>query len=187
MEVVIRRGYPTTREHLDARYDKGDFERYQDIKGSLDKYEKWKIGINYNTNRRIKIGGKIHRKLDMFYIKGKLFTELDGIDHVSYIEETEKLQKEIQDYNTTVNNVIEKINSLESWGQYIEFEGIKYGIQRVCNGIHRDHDCFGKIQLAYTVPCSCSTCENWNGCGRGDTKYYVCNKCNYKFSKKDDY
>ena len=70
MENNIMRKYPTTKERA-SRYNKEDFEKYKEITKSMENYEKWKIGINHKTNRKIKIGGKTHEQLgyENFYIK----------------------------------------------------------------------------------------------------------------------
>jgi len=46
-------------------------------------YKKWKDGINYKTNRKIKIGGKIHRELKekcMIYSCGWIL--FDTLNHI---------------------------------------------------------------------------------------------------------
>jgi len=106
MENNIVRKYPAAKDErvYKDRYNKEDFEKYKEITKSMEKYEKWKIGINHKTNRKIKIGGKTHKQLgyENFYIEHKtspysstyiLFTELDGINIETYIKETEKIKK----------------------------------------------------------------------------------------------
>jgi hypothetical protein len=51
-QIIIRK-YPTDKEYK-YRYKK-NFEKYKEITKSIEKYEKWKIGINYKTNRKITI------------------------------------------------------------------------------------------------------------------------------------
>tara|TARA_B100001094_G_scaffold87324_1_gene83549 strand:+ start:608 stop:1231 length:624 start_codon:yes stop_codon:yes gene_type:complete len=196
MENNIIRKYPTFKDEklYKVRYNKEDFEKYKEITKSIENYEKWKIGINYKTNRKLKIGGKTHRNLgyENFYIKHGttwnysyiLFTELDGIDVELYIQETEKLKKEIEDYNLEACDVIKKINLLEKWEEYVVFKGIKYGIPYVYNNIHRGNNCFGLIIEDYYKECSCHCCEDWGGCSNPEsTQYYRCKKCDYKYSK----
>jgi hypothetical protein len=196
MENNIIRKYPMEKDEqvYKDRYNKEDFEKYLELTKSMENYEKWKIGINHKTNRRIRIGGKIHKELgyENFYIKhGRysysyvLFTELDGINIEEYIEETEKIKKEIEDYNSKVYEIICKINLLEKWEDYILFEGIKYGIPYVFYNIHRENNCFGLITTVGYNACSCSCCENWGGCSnpRG-TEYYKCEKCNFNYLLK---
>ena len=201
MEDNIIRKYPKIKDErlYKNRYNKEDFEKYKEIIKSIENYDKWKIGINYKTNRKIKIGGKTHEELGYknFYIKQKtsenaysyiLFTELDGINIELYLQETEKLKKEIQDYNLKIYEIICKINLLENWEQYIVFEGIKYGIPYVYKGIHRENNCFGLIKEDYYESCSCHCCENWGGCSNPiKTQYFKCEKCNYNYSKLINY
>ena len=193
MENNIIHKYPTQKDGriYKIRYNKDDFEKYIKISKSIENYEKWKIGINFKTNRKIKIGGKTHRQLgyEYFYIKQGtttsftyiLFNKLDGINIELYIEETEKIKKEIEDYNLKVDEIICKINLLEKWEEYILFEGIKYGIPYVYKNIHRENNCLGLIIKDYHKECTCNLCEDWGGCGKSSgTQYYKCVKCDYK-------
>ena len=200
MENNIIRKYPAIKDErvYKDRYNKDDFEKYKEITKSMENYEKWKIGINHKTNRKIKIGGKTHEQLgyENFYIKRGttysysyvLFTDLDGIKIELYIEETEKIKKEIEDYNSKVYEIICKINLLEKWEEYILFEGIKYGIPYVYNDIHRENNCFGLITEDYYKGCSCHCCEDWGGCSNPTgTQYYKCEKCDYKYGESSNY
>lgn len=199
MKYNIIRNYPTQKDENLYRYNREDFEKYKEITKSIEHYEKWKIGINYKTNRKIKMGGKTHMELgyENFYIKHKtssynysyiLFTELDGINIELYIEETEKLKKEIEDYNSNIYEIICKINLLEKWDEYIVVEGIKYGIPYVYKNIHRENNCFGLITEDYYKGCSCHCCEDWGGCSNPTgTQYYKCEKCDYKYGESINY
>ena len=110
-----------------------------------------------------------------------LFTKLDGINIELYIEETEKIKKEIEDYNSKIDDIICKINLLEKWEEYILFEGTKYGIPYVYENIHRENYCLGLITEDYYEGCSCHCCEDWGGCSNpSGTQYYKCVKCDYK-------
>ena len=90
-----------------------------------DDYVKWKSGINYETNKNIEIGGQIHKQLaDKFmiqypynYIQGHcfgkipvLFVDLVNIDVNSYLQETDQIKSEIDEFNSNLNN--EVISSL---------------------------------------------------------------------------
>ena len=146
MEDNILRKYPTLKDErlYKDRYTKENFEKYTQIKNSIENYEKWNIGINYKTNRKIKIGGKTHIQFgyENFYIKNEtsygssyiiLFTELDGINIELYIQETEKLKNEILSHNVKVNEIICKINKLEKWVDFVEFGGKRrISIKNVC-------------------------------------------------------
>lgn len=187
---IIIRSYPSNKETsiYAKRFNEHIFKIYKNI--SRENFEKWKSGINYNTNRKIKIGGRTHYQLGYkdFYIPFNngyiLFTELDHIDIELYQKETDRLKKEIDAYNSIVREVITKINLLERWEQYIIFEGKKYGIPHVHNRIHKQNNCFGKIEKDYWESCKCHLCEDWNGCNsREGTMHYKCLSCNYKYSE----
>lgn len=193
MENTVMHKYPSKRIYED-RYTEEDFDKYKEITKSIENYNKWKIGINHKTNRKIKIGGKIHKHLgyENFYIKHGtshsysyvLFTELDDINIELYIEETKKLKKEVEEYNSKVNKIIEQINLLEKWEDYVVFEEIKYGIPYVYKNIHRENNCFGLVVEDYSEGCRCHCCEDWGGCSNPvGTQYYKCEKCDYKYGE----
>lgn len=187
MEDNILHKYPTLKDEglFKDRYTKENFEKYTQINNSIENYEKWQIGINFKTNRKIKIGGKTHIRLgyENFYIKGFLFTKLNDINIELYIQETERLKNEILSYNLKVPEIICKIYKLEKWSDFVEFEGIKYGIPKVYNDIHRENDCNGNINkeivcwecrwcrgsASFIEPCRCSYKTN-----------IECVKCGYK-------
>ena len=126
-----------------------------------------------------------------------LFNHIDSIDWDTYFLETEQIynninnenmiinenNKKVIEYNNNINEVIKKINKLENWDEFIEFQEKKYGISYIYNNIHRENNCFGLIKKDYYKECSCSTCENWNGCNRGGTQYYKCENCDYTYFK----
>lgn len=186
MEDNIMRKYPTIKDErlYKDRYNKEEFEKYKEITKSIENYEKWKIGINYKTNKKIKIGGKKHIQIgyENFYIKHRtlydgykyiLFTQLDGINIDLYIQDTEKLKEEILSYNEKINEIICKINKLEKWNDFVEFEGIKYGIQKIYNNIHRGDDCNGNINKTEVCVKECREC-------RGTTSFTEPCRCEYK-------
>ena len=116
--------YPTMKDVrlYTHRYTVEHFDKYKDM--SNENYEKLKTGINYTTNRKIKIDGKTYQKiLCNFYLKiGTsydyefiLFTKLNDINSDLYIQETEKLKHEIEHYNLQVHEIIYQINLLEKW------------------------------------------------------------------------
>lgn len=181
MEDKIIRGYPIKKDIglYTNRYTQYDFYKYDDIKKNPENYEKWKLGINYKTNRKIKIGGKIHNQIG----DEKLYTkkiDFDKINIEQYLNETEDIKKTVISFNDLVDHIIIKINLLEKWEDYIEFDGKKYGINYVQNNIHMENNCLGIMEKDYFRKCTCSSCENWYGCGNEGTQYYKCNKCNYR-------
>ena len=160
----IERYYPPkkTEKPYPSRYKKSVFEKCSEMITNTelqDDYNKWKSGINYKTNRKIKVGGKIHTELKQKFMIGRpnyrsvLFSDLADITECDYLQETECINNEIdienasiKEYNALVDSVIENIKKLESWNEFIDFEGKKYGItSKVSNNIHRENDCFGEM------------------------------------------
>ena len=85
------------------RYNQIVFEKFNEMNTDTvlqNNYTKWKYGVNYKTNRKIKIGGKIHTELKQQFIiytcGGILFDTLNNINVKEYLQETEKNNK----YNT---------------------------------------------------------------------------------------
>lgn len=157
----IERQYPTKKREktYPKRYNNSVFEKLNEINGDTElqnDYKKWKDGINYKTNRKIKIDGKIHRELkEKFMIEGVLFDILNSINSHEYLQETKKINNEIdienatiKNYNKKVDSIIEKIHKLEKWNDFIVFEGKYYGItSKVLNNIHLENDCFGEMMF----------------------------------------
>jgi hypothetical protein len=166
-------------------------------------YKKWKDGINYKTNRKIKIGGKIHREVEEKFMisyshnysmghqimSSVLFEDLININADDYLQETKKINNEIdaeniiiKNYNKSVDSIIEKIQKLEKWNDFIEFEGKYYGItSKVLNNIHIENDCLGKMvyhddkETIYSIY-KCSKCIYENKivkCSSGGGSHYV--------------
>lgn len=196
-QQIIRTYYfETYKEKSDypRRYTADDFDELDKLlknKNFEIDYEKLKTGINPLTNRKIKIGGKIYCKIeDKFKISGVLFVELKKYNKEQYLQETNEIysliDKEnniINEYNKSIRNIIKKIKELKKWNDFIEYEGIKYGIPNVLNNIHRTNDCFGNMKETCFKSCSCHLCEDWGGCNNPkSTQYYKCEKCNYTYS-----
>jgi hypothetical protein len=107
-----------------SRYSKIALDKVHDMLQDAElngDYIKWKSGINYNTNRKIKIGGALHQHLsDKFmiqypyeYVQGHsfgknpvLFVDLADIDINSYLQENEKIITTIYALNSKLNNEI---------------------------------------------------------------------------------
>jgi len=195
----IERQYPTKKREkiYPERYDNSVFEKLNEINGDTElqnDYKKWKDGINYKTNRKIKIDGKIHRELKekfmIYSCGGVLFDTLNSINPHEYLQETKKINNEIdvenaiiKDYNKLVDCIIEKIQKLERWNEFIEFEGKCYGItNKVLNNIHRENDCFG--EMTFTHKEKTYTSNDRPFCNYDDTEttysIYKCSKCNYE-------
>ena len=203
MDEIIR-NYPNKKKLLKypLRFQEDIINKYKEFKNNTDlqnNYNKWKSGINYKTNRKIKIGGKVYNHLKYNFIihfdnKHILFEELNGIDFDNYLLETDNIYKEIDEQNIIINNynnkiniIIEQINKLEKWNDYIEFQGNKYGIPKVYDNIHRENDCLGNFIEDFYTSCTCRLCEDWGGCTNPQAKqYYKCNKCNHEIYKYVD-
>lgn len=196
----IERQYPTKKQektYSKRRYDISVFEKLNEMNGNTElqnDYKKWKDGINYKTNRKIKIDGKIHRKLEeqfmIYTCGGVLFDTLNNINADEYLQETKKINNEIdlendiiKDYNNLVDSIIEKIQKLERWNDFIEFEGKCYGItSKVLNNIHLENDCFG--EMIFTHKETEYTFNDRPFCNYDDKEttfsIYKCSKCNYE-------
>jgi len=200
----IKKEYPN-------RYNKNVFDKYNEIISNnnlLNQYKLLEKGINYNTNRKIKINGKKYNELiSKFKINYKhdngngcvyhnniLFKNLENINVDLYLRETEKIYKEISTYNReidTYNKEIDeiniKINLLNNWNEYILFENKKYGVNtNIINDIHIGNNCNGhmiflKIDTGYVF-------NDRPFCNYEDKEityeYYKCNKCDYEFKKE---
>ena len=152
------------------RYDNAVFEKFNEMNSDTqfqNDYKKWKAGINYKTNRKIKIWGKTYKELEKsrFSIKVPLkwcpcvwtyisFDELKNIDAVKYLEETEKIKHEIDienagiiDYNKKFDIVFEKIKNLESWDDFVEFVRLVTQLLRVVEEEPVQHPGFGYERL----------------------------------------
>jgi len=207
--IKIKRQYPTKKQEktYPERYNNSVFEKLNKINTDTElqnDYKKLKNGINYKTNRKIKIGGKIHEELKhKFMISylhnysfgnqiklSVLFEDITNINVTKYLQETEKINNDIdhenfliQDYNKSVDNIIEKIQKLESWNEFIEFEEIKYGlVNKIKNNIHIENNCSGemilsdkKIEYTFNDRPFCNYEDK-------ETNYliYKCSKCNYE-------
>jgi len=201
---TIERYHPTkkTEKNYQERYNHFVFEKFNEMSKNTElqnDYNKWKDGINYKTNRKIKIGGKIHSELKQrfminyshnIYSLSVLFESLIDINATEYLQETEQIYKEvdnenavIQDYNKLIDSIIEKIQKLERWNDFIEFEGKCYGItSKVLNNIHIENNCFG--EMIFTRKDTEHTFNDRPFCNYDDkeTTYsiYKCSKCIYE-------
>ena len=206
---TIERYYPSKKQEKNypASYNQLVFEKFNEMSTDNElqnDYKKWKDGINYKTNRKIKIGGKIHNELKQRFLihyshnyslthqtrLSVLFEDLININVAEYLQETEQTYKEvdnenaiIKDYNKLVDSTIEKIQKLERWNDFIEFEGKKYGlIHKIRNNIHIENNCFG--EMIFTGKKTEYTIIDRPFCNYPDkeTTYsvYKCSRCNYE-------
>ena len=119
----IERQYPTKKREktYPERYDNYVFEKLNEMNDDIElqnDYKKWKDGINYKTNRKIKIGGKIHRELKQKFMisyshnysighqirSSVLFEDLININADDYLQETKKINNEIDAENIIIKN-----------------------------------------------------------------------------------
>lgn len=206
--LIIERQYPIKKQEktYPERYDNSVFEKLNEMNGDIElqnDYKKWKYGINYKTNRKIEIGGKTHSSINKFMIKyyhnyslgsqtssSVLFEKLNNINAYEYIQETKKINKDIdyentviKDYNILVDIIIEKIQKLERWNDFIEFEGKKYGlIQKVKNNFHIENNCLGEMVFLKTEKEYTFNDRPFCNYEDGETTYsiYKCSRCNYE-------
>jgi hypothetical protein len=176
--MEIKRYYPV----YPCRYTNEVFDRFNEMSETeiRENYNKWKEGINPFTNRKIKLGGKTHYSirddLMISFLHGSrwrsvYYLKLIEIDQEKYKEETIQLNHEI-------DSTIEKINRLQSWNDYVEFHGMKYGLKMVLNDVHRENDCFGQMEYI-EKQYKCRGCRNHVGLCHTFT-INKCNKCGYE-------
>ncbi len=198
---TIERSYPIKRQEkpYPLRYDSSVFERFNKMNTPKlqNDFKKWKDGINYKTNRKITIGGKIHKELKQMFVinygfDSVLFEDLNDINSDEYLQETIKINNDvdiendvIKKYNVVVDHIIEKIQKLERWHDYIEFEGKCYGITRtneVLNNVHIENDCLG--EMVFIRKKTDYTFNDRPFCNYADKEtiysIYKCSKCNYE-------
>lgn len=114
-----------------------------------EEYAKWRCGINYNTNKKIQIGGKLHKSLGRkFKINDsclwggarRYYNYYDYFDNIygkltpNYVEETKEIYKKIDiknndiiKHNCLIYELKDKVKQLRSSDEYVLFEGKKYG------------------------------------------------------------
>ncbi len=228
--LIIYRDHPIKKQEkpYPKRYNISIFEKFKEMNENnelQDDYKKWKAGINYNTNRKIKIGGKLHRELEQkFLIKDPcgfcwvccpekrsaywdellldgyslppctsstsiLFEKIKNINVTEYLEETKKINNKIDNdniainnYNNLVNSIIKKIEKLETWDQFVEFDGKKYGlIHKIKNNIHIENNCLGTMKLTDKETKWSINDRPFCNYDDGETTYliYKCSKCNF--------
>jgi hypothetical protein len=199
----IIRTYPEYKDKLKIpkRFNTEHFERFNKMindEDFMNNYQKWKQGINYKTNRKIKIQGDTHKKLDCFYQYiggfGRVYIDdMININQDDYLKETIEMVKdidnkneEIQRYNDIVKSVIDKINHLEKWDDYVEFGGKYYGlVVKVKNDIHIENGCNGKMIFIETK--RKIVCRDRPFCYTADTDFefdvYECSNCKFIYNK----
>ena len=127
-----------------VRYPALLFGQYKQVvdEAFLINHAKWCAGVNYITNRKVKIGGKLHTKLKgmfmlpymsfMLNIHYVYFKDLEGIDKETYLKETADMYKQIGaenekiiKYNSEVHAVRRAIKQLYR-DEYVVFDGFTW-------------------------------------------------------------
>jgi hypothetical protein len=181
--MEIKRYYPM----YPYRYTNDAFDKFNEMYSDPEIREncnKWKAGINPYTNRKIKIGGKTYDSIkDDFMIYFLYRTRWTRIFYLKLNIDQEKYKKETLQINHEIDSKIEEINRLKSWNDFVIYNGMKYGLQKVLNDVHRENDCFGKMEYDREKDYIC------RGCRFNKTRYHClcytftinkCNKCGYK-------
>jgi hypothetical protein len=179
-----------------------------DIRKLQVDYDKWERGINYKTGRTIKIGGKLHNALKkVFMIDKVLFNNIKIISSEDIINikkeiDSENLKitefnlnidkkiEETENNNNIINDFINKLDKLDKWNYYLEFNGQKFGTKhKIINKIHIENSCNGEMIFLKEIHLMCSDCrvDEITG-GHGYQRYcdciykyiYECNICGYE-------
>jgi len=75
------------------------------------------------------------------------------------LKENEVKNKEIIEYNNQLDNIINKINNLKSWDEFVEFDGQKYGTPaEILDDKHIEDGCNGLIILLGQNMYECFMC-----------------------------
>ena len=140
--VIYRSFYPERKELIpitEHRYTESDFKKFNEMALDTDNIKNCRIvegGRNYKTNRKIKIDGKLYRKLMLpFYVRysvfhhPSIFTDLCDINEREYFAETARMDAPaneqnliIREYNKGIDEFFQKLHSLEKWNDYVMFK-----------------------------------------------------------------
>ena len=201
LQKVTKERFVWGKPCMKNRLTENDFEKFQQATEQAPKnqacIEMLKSGKNFKTNRQIKVNGPTYKKLMKELIVPLLFMQhvqdkLGNKTQDQYLEESVQIKRtweqketaelaaidqynlEVVSYNAEVKVVIEKILQLTTWDEFIEFNGVKYGLPPKEG--HLTLDCDGRI-LVTEYSCSCHRCENWGWCGSDGTRVKWCEKC----------
>lgn len=167
-----------------------NYQQMTNDKEFMEKYNKVKSGIDYRTDKRILRNGVIHKKLMKELSKEHNIALMDGglkkINIEQYLNDSKRIYREIDDenkeiekYNHLVDKTINEIRQLKSWNDFVEFDGKKYGIQKIFENVHRENDCNGAMNYYGSEFCQCFLCNNFDGCGSKGLSFYQCENCQY--------
>lgn len=167
---MIRR-YPKKYGKCLYNYSKEFLNKYISLKNDkefLRRFNLFEKCINHRTGRAITKNSKTWKEIEKEFILRDFdnYSRCDyvyfgdmNINHEEELKEHEKVIEKniiIQGKNDRINTVVDEINKLGSWNDYILFEGEKYGIPSVIKSIHKEYDCFGYIMSTTHNPsCRC--------------------------------
>jgi len=198
MKMDIKRCYPTKTKDLPYpnRYPIQIFEKRDEIMNNkilYDRYKKYKDCINPDTCRKITKGGRLYNKIKQEFVIQYAYhyinlEDIEVINYEEYNNETNRLKADIDNKNNIINNeniiiehIIDEINKLTSWEDYIEFKGNKYGIPSIYNDIHRTDNCLGNMVFINKTTETYSNDRPFMSVERVTTySNYLCDKCNFK-------
>jgi hypothetical protein len=175
-------------------YEAIELQRLQRNKAN---YDTVMAGRNYKTKKPIKIGGATFRKLirelqcdccktirqyfelecqnfrdiAAIYAQGKEAYLLESVQLKRDCEEKQRLENvRVKALNAQVDDVIARIRLLTNWNDFVEFDGVKYGMSPKPG--HDTIDCDGTPEL-HQDQWLC-----WKGlCDPITEVFYRCNKC----------
>ena len=194
MSDIVRR-LPSTKPHIsyEYRYSKEDFDKIRNIinnEKEKDDYSIWLSGYNPDTGRKLNKNKGLYKSIGnrfKYFINYKsIYKELLDNEE-KYIKETKRLNekvdkknKYIDKYNEQAKEAIDLVNTLESWEDYVEFDGKKYGIPYIAkDDIHIENDCLGKLVFDHSEGALFSRDFRIEDKYVEDYyKYYKCDKCN---------
>ena len=203
METVIHRSMPCLRQikEYPRRVNMNEYLDFLKNEEFMKKYESLKKGINFKTNRKIKINSRTYNnlerelnanKFERYQYEIALEGDVDNYNRQTQIlyEKIDKENEQSRCYNILVTDIQKEIANLEYWREYVEFEGKCYGIPIVFEHIHRENDCNGRMVLDRSELCSCNKCESWSWTGSYSdhvgTDYYKCKVCGFEYSINSD-
>lgn len=185
------RGYPT-------RFSPEQFELYIQKVADTQFQEDlrlWEAGVNYETRRKIKIGGPTHKSLsNKFTLYKAIQSIIESIGESAYNDETLRIRHEIDTHNAEAKaKQIEweelgpRFGRLRSWYEFVEFDGQRYNFTpKIDNhNVHRENDCFGNMQIHRKEEHECRNCAGRSSfysphCSCSSLTVWMCDKCDFE-------
>lgn len=185
---------------------KNDYKKYkQGYNASTRRFVKNKTNKNYvNYGRKMEFNDFFEylEKIDYNYSYYKKEKDDENNSRLAENKRIDEENKRIDDENKQIdeeNKCIKEYNSKIigkydeakikysnlKWNEYIEFEGIRYGIPEYYDNIHRENDCNGNIILVkegFRASCDCMwSCQGKFSCSRSEPSTYKCVKCEKEY------